>query len=116
MADEPGAERLDEFGEEEGGPVKSFLEHLEDLRWVLIKSLVAAGVAVLLCLIAGDNVVKILKRPLEKAKISYPGTNQIVTVLFSTNRLGVYTLTPSEQEAFNLGTNRFVAVRVELGT
>ena len=23
--------------EEEGGPVKSFLEHLEDLRWVLIK-------------------------------------------------------------------------------
>src|SRR6266404_3340626 len=119
MADEPGAERLDEFGGEEGGPVKSFLEHLEDLRWVLIKSLVAAGVAVLLCLIAGDNVVKILKRPLAKAKISYPGTNQVVTVLFDTNRLGVYTLSPNEQAALNLGTNRFVAVHIEpmsLGT
>jgi len=119
MADEPGAERLDEFGGEEGGPVKSFLEHLEDLRWVLIKSLVAAGVAVLLCLIAGDNVVKILKRPLAKAKISYPGTNQVVTVLFDTNRLGVYTLSPKEQAALDLGTNRFVAVHIEpmwLGT
>src|SRR5258708_5691741 len=102
MADEPGAERLDEFGEDEGGPVKSFLEHLEDLRWVLIKSLVAAGVAVLLCLIAGDNVVKILKRPLAKAKISYPGTNQVATLLFGTNRLGVYQLSPTEQAAFNL--------------
>ena len=39
MAVEPEAERLDlDPEEEEGGPVKSFLEHLEDLRWVLIKS------------------------------------------------------------------------------
>ena len=46
MADEPVAENLDEQPEEEeGGPVKSFLEHLEDLRWVLIKSCAAAGVA-----------------------------------------------------------------------
>jgi len=119
MADEPGAERLDEFGEDEGGPVKSFLEHLEDLRWVLIKSLVAAGVAILLCLIAGDKVVRILKRPLEKAKISFSGTNQVVTFLLGTNRLGVYQLSPVEQEAFDLGTNRFVGVHIQplwLGT
>src|SRR5204863_80311 len=31
--------------EQEGGPVKSFLEHLEDLRWTLIKSITAASVA-----------------------------------------------------------------------
>ena len=49
MADEPEAERP-EAEEQEGGPVKSFLEHLEDLRWVLIKSGVAAGVAMLACL------------------------------------------------------------------
>ena len=113
MADEPGAERLDELQEDEGGPVKSFLEHLEDLRWVLIKSLVALGVAMLVCLIAGDRVVGILKRPLDQAKISYPGTNQIVTVLFGTNQLGVYPFTPELQAAFQLGTNRFVAVQVE---
>jgi sec-independent protein translocase protein TatC len=112
MPDEPEAERLEDVGDEEGGPVKSFLEHLEDLRWVLIKSLVALSVAVLLCLIAGDKVVKILKWPLSRAKISYAGTNKVVTVLFATNKLGVFPLSPSDEASFNLGTNRFVAVRV----
>ena len=64
MADEPVAEHLDEQPEEEGGPVKSFLEHLEDLRWVLIKSGVAAGVAMLVCLLAGNYVVRVLEWPL----------------------------------------------------
>jgi sec-independent protein translocase protein TatC len=113
MADEPIAERPDDQAEDEGGPVKSFLEHLEDLRWVLIKSLVALSVGVLLCLIAGDRVVLILKRPLLHAKISYPGTNQIVSVLFGTNRIGVFPLAPEQQRQFELGTNRFVAVQVE---
>src|SRR5437016_1640329 len=113
MADEPTAERLDTDQEEEGGPVKSFLEHLEDLRWVLIKSLVAVGVAILVCLIGGNYVVRILQRPLEKAKASYPGTNQVVTVFFGTNELGTYPLGPAEQALLNLGTNRFVAVRIE---
>jgi sec-independent protein translocase protein TatC len=113
MADEPTAERLDIEEEEEGGPVKSFLEHLEDLRWVLIKTLVAVGVGMLICLIGANHVVDILKRPLEKAKISYPGTNQVVTVFLGTNQLGVYPLSPQEQAAFTLGTNRYVAVRIE---
>src|SRR5438093_250705 len=108
MADEPVAERLDQLEEEEGGPVKSFLEHLEDLRWVLIKTLVALSVGVLLCLIAGDHVVKILVRPLAHAKISYPGTNQVLTALFGTNRLGVFPLSADVQKALDLGTNRFV--------
>src|SRR6266436_1085505 len=113
MADEPGAERLDEHEDEEGGPVKSFLEHLEDLRWVLIKSLAATGVAFVVCLLAGNQVVQLLKRPLEKAKISYPGTNQVVTLLFGTNQVGVFPLAPEQQAALNLGTNRFVAVHIE---
>jgi Twin arginine targeting (Tat) protein translocase TatC len=113
MADEPEAERLDTHEEEEGGPVKSFLEHLEDLRWVLIKSLVALAIGVLVCLLAGNHVVEILKRPLDKAKISFPGTNQVVTVLLGTNHLGVFQLSPQEEAAFDLGTNRFVAVRME---
>src|SRR5947208_17143364 len=113
MADEPAAERPDEPAEEEGGPVKSFLEHLEDLRWVLIKSLFALSVAVLLCLSAVNHVVMILKRPLDHAKISYPGTNQILSVFFGTNRLGVFPLSQELQRAFELGTNRFVAVQIE---
>jgi len=119
MAEEPQAERPGIQEEDEGGPVKSFLEHLEDLRWVLIKSLVAVGVGMLLCLIAANHVVQILKYPLDRAKISYPGTNQVITLLFGTNQIGIYPLNPQEQAAFNLGTNRFVAVQIEpvlLGT
>jgi sec-independent protein translocase protein TatC len=120
MAEDTEAERLNaEPEEEEGGPVKSFLEHLEDLRWVLIKSVSALGVAILICLIGGNYVVEILKRPLLKAKIAYPGTNQVLTVYFSTNRIGVFGLSPQQQPGFNLGTNRFIALQLEpalLGT
>ena len=110
MAGDHESERPDEA---EGGPVKTFLEHLEDLRWVLIKSLVALGVAVLLCLLAGNYVVRIIKWPLTHASISYPGTNQIVVVSFGTNRLGAFQLTAGQQKSLNLGTNRFVSVQVE---
>jgi sec-independent protein translocase protein TatC len=116
MADESGSERVDPLEHDEGGPVKSFLEHLEDLRWVLIKSLVALGVGVLICLLAGNHVVNILKWPLSRAKISYPGTNQIVTILVGTNRFPPLTLSAAEQSAWNLGTNRFIALRLEPAT
>jgi len=113
MVEEPEAERLNTDEDDEGGPVKSFLEHLEDLRWVLIKGLAALSVAVLICLIGGNYVVDILKWPLTRATISYPGTNQVVTVLLNTNQLGVFTLSPEAQQTYRLSTNRFVAVRVE---
>jgi sec-independent protein translocase protein TatC len=117
MADDNEVERPDE--DQEGGPVKTFLEHLEDLRWVLIKSVVALSVAMLLCLIAGNFVVRVIKWPLEQAKTRYPGTNQVVTVRYGTNRLGIFQLTPEQQHSLDLGTNRFSVLTVEpviLGT
>jgi sec-independent protein translocase protein TatC len=104
----------DESEREEGGPVKSFLDHLEDLRWVLIKSLAALGIGMLLCLIAGDRVVNVLKAPLRDAKMRYPGTNQVVTVSMGTNRLGVFKLTDEQQTKYSFGTNRYVALKVDL--
>src|SRR5262245_14600237 len=97
--------------EDEGGPVKSFLEHLEDLRWTLIKSLVAVVIAMVVCLIAGDRVVAIIKRPLEKARTRFPGTNQVVTVSFGTNRVGTFHLDQRQQSMFSLGSERFVALQ-----
>jgi sec-independent protein translocase protein TatC len=110
MAGDHETERPDEA---EGGPVKTFLEHLEDFRWVLIKSVVALAVAMLLCLIAGNYVVQIVKWPLEHARMRYPGANQVVAVSYGTNHLGNFQLTPAEQRSLNLGTNRFVSVQVE---
>ncbi len=100
------------LAEDEGGPIKSFLEHLEDLRWVLIKSAVTVSIAMLLCLISGNQVVAIIKRPLEKAQVRYPGDDQIVVLLMGTNRLGTYHLDDAQREAFNLGTNRFLALQL----
>ncbi len=98
---------------DEGGPVKSFLEHLEDFRWVLVKISVALGLAMLICLVGANYVMAILKWPLSRATVSYPGTNQVVNVNFGTNQLGHFSLTPDQKKSLNLGTNRFVAVTVE---
>jgi sec-independent protein translocase protein TatC len=116
MAGDPEAERPDEA---EGGPVKTFLEHLEDFRWMLIKSIIALFLGMLVCLFAANDVVRIIKWPLTHAKIHYSGTNQVVVVSFGTNRLGNFRLTSEQQKSLHLGTNRFVAVEVEpltLGT
>jgi len=59
---------LDENGEEFGGPVKSFLEHMEDLRWVLIRCVAALGVAMVACLAGADRLVEMLAQPLGQAK------------------------------------------------
>ena len=112
MADEFESEHSENGGE--GGPVKSFIDHLEDLRWVLIKSTVTLTVAMLICLVAGNYVVDVLKWPLTRAKVSYPGTNQVVTVAFGTNKLGTFQLTADQKRSIDLGTNRFVAVE-EIG-
>ena len=79
MAHEPEEARTDY--EEDGGPVKSFLEHLEDLRWTLIKSAAAVAVGMVLCLISGDTIVRILKRPLEHSSLNLPSEAWLLFVL-----------------------------------
>jgi sec-independent protein translocase protein TatC len=56
-------------GEEGGGPVKPFLEHLEDLRWTIIKVLSAVVISMIVCLVAGNRIVELLKYPLVRAKV-----------------------------------------------
>jgi sec-independent protein translocase protein TatC len=112
MADEPAADYLGEQPEEEGGPVKSFLEHLEDLRWVLIKSCAAAGVAVLACLLGGNYLMKVLEWPLKRAPVLHAPSGQNVRVLFGTNELSTLHLQPQDPLVALVGTNR--QLRLEL--
>lgn len=111
MAGEQEPESFDETPE--GGPVKSFLEHLEDLRWVLLKSIVALFLGMLVCLLGANYVVQIIKWPLARAPQSHFGARQEVSVNFGTNHIANFFLSPSEQQRLNLGTNHFVAVEVE---
>jgi sec-independent protein translocase protein TatC len=112
MADEPVAEHPDEQPEEEGGPIKSFLEHLEDLRWVLIKIAVAAGVAMLGCLLGGNYVIRVLEWPLTRAPVRHSAKAQTVRVLFGTNQLSVLQVTTNDPLSSLVGTNP--SVRLEL--
>jgi hypothetical protein len=116
MAGDHFDEEKKRFAETEGGPVKTFLEHLEDFRWVLIKSVVALFLAMLLCLIGANHVIGIIKWPLKHASMNYPvnvwnycmgwalplkdvkpgysGANQTVVVSFGTNHVANFQLTP----------------------
>lgn len=56
--------------EDDGGPVKPFLEHLEDLRWVLIKAGAALLVSMSLCMAGAPYLIKVLTRPMDQAGIT----------------------------------------------
>jgi sec-independent protein translocase protein TatC len=116
MPTEPEVEdpRPDEELDHEGGPVKSFLDHLEDLRWVLVKSLAALGVGMLICLIAGDQVVAILKKPLRNAKARYPGTNEVWTIFWGTNVIKTLKLSDDQQAVLGSGSNRYRSWKIDL--
>jgi sec-independent protein translocase protein TatC len=117
MAQDPDELRTgatSEEEDEEGGPVKSFLEHLEDLRWVLIKTLVALGVGFIVCLVGVNQVMKVLKWPLARAEVSYPRDRRVFTFLFGTNRLAVYALPSSGPNAVPRITNQFATFHLEL--
>jgi len=73
--------------ETEGGPVKTFLEHLEDLRWMLLKSLVAITIGMLFCFVAGNRLVAFLSWPLEHARKITPIRAEL-PVLLGTNIIG----------------------------
>jgi sec-independent protein translocase protein TatC len=77
----------DEEGSE-GGPVKTFLEHLEDLRWTLIKCVSAVIISMVVCFSLLDDIIGILKAPLKQAEVMrLSGKNQ-VGLLFGNVRLG----------------------------
>src|ERR1700739_4361132 len=115
--------------EADGGPVKSFLEHLEDFRWVLIKCIVALGLGMLICLMGANYVVQILKWPTTHnvvrslaqrynwrvpwAPARHLDESQGAIVSFGTNHIGNFQISSEERNAFNLSTNHFVNVQIE---
>ena len=113
MAD-PTEEPRPDDAEEGGGPVKSFLEHLEDLRWLLVKSGAALLVGMIVCLYATDVIVAILKRPLEQSALVRAKTGPTkVLVRLGTNTLTTFDSATNRIGPVDLGTNRWAIVQVE---
>jgi sec-independent protein translocase protein TatC len=95
--------------EEFGGPVKSFLEHLEDLRWVIIKVVVAVMLGMVISLIAANHLVSFLVWPLHNADVGAGFGNRPLPMVLGTNSIARL---PREQAAELFGTNRLSAVRL----
>ncbi len=55
-------------GERFGGPIKPFLDHLEDLRWTIMKVVIAVVIGMLIALIGSPYIVKFLTFPLNSAQ------------------------------------------------
>ncbi|MCX8156453.1 MAG: twin-arginine translocase subunit TatC [Verrucomicrobiae bacterium] len=89
----------DEEDEEGGGPVKPFLEHLEDLRWTLVKSVSAVVIGMIVCLVASNYLVAFLMWPLKLSEKFFQRNRTDVAVVAGTN-----VLTRVQLEEFG-GTN-----------
>jgi sec-independent protein translocase protein TatC len=94
----------------EGGPVKSFLEHLEDLRWMLVKCISTIVVGIIICLLAGKYLVAFMVWPLQNVTRFFEPETTLVPVLLGTNSIGTV-----DWQELNVGideTNRITAVRL----
>ncbi|MGB0579552.1 MAG: twin-arginine translocase subunit TatC [Limisphaerales bacterium] len=66
---------------EDFGPVKPFLDHLEDLRWLLIRCFIALVISMLLCLTAADQIIGAVMEPLEQIRQSQTDENTSVPTI-----------------------------------
>jgi sec-independent protein translocase protein TatC len=102
--------------DEGGGAIKTFLEHLEDLRWVLIKSAAAILIGMLLCLFNTNRLMGFLQWPLDRAQGRHifflpDSTNQMVTFQFGSLRLPPVNLGTNHVGALDFGTNQHITIQ-----
>jgi sec-independent protein translocase protein TatC len=99
--------------EGEGGPVKSFLEHLEDFRWLVIKSGAALMVCLIICLYAVPQIVTILKWPLSRAALVRVHDERKALVRFDTNTVATLELLTNRIGGLDLGSNWFTVLQID---
>jgi len=112
MGDSPNEPPPEEF-EEGGGPVKGFLEHLEDLRWLLVKSGAALLVALIVCLYAVPQIVAILKRPLNHAALVRVNNEYRAVIRLGDTTLTTLALTTNRIGGLDLGSNWCSVIQLE---
>lgn len=102
----------DKPDEEEGygGPIKGFIDHLEDLRWMLVKCVAALLVSAVVCLVAGNLIVSVLLYPLKKANEITVGENPpMVQLTLGTNEMWMPVSTNHFFKPINMGTNKVLS-------
>jgi sec-independent protein translocase protein TatC len=77
---------------EEGGARKSFMEHLQDLRSALVRSVIAIGAALIICLFLDSTLVGILMQPLNRMHM-FEKPVPTVAIRIGATTLGPYPVT-----------------------
>ncbi len=76
-------------------PKKSFWAHLNDLRTALVRSAIAIGLAVVVCLLLSDRLVAILEYPLTRID-QFESPRPTVSFQVGSTQLGPYPVTPEQ--------------------
>ncbi len=107
---EPPPEDIEDDG---GGPVKGFLEHLEDLRWLIIKAGAALLVGFFVAFYATPEIVTVLKWPLKQAAlVRVNSTDHRTQIRLGTNTIATLDLTTNQVAGLDLGTNWFSIIQL----
>ena len=95
----------------EGGPRKSFWEHVQDLRTALIRSAIAIAVAVMVCLLLDVQIVAVLEYPLHRMHL-FEKPKPTVTLLLGSTKLGPFEVSHEQFAAMPPGTAPHVVFQV----
>jgi len=99
--------------EEDQGARKSFWDHVQDLRTAIVRSVIAIGIAIMICLLITPQIVAILERPLKHMRM-FEHPKPTVTLEIGKARFGPFEVTKEEfpalpegaspQAVFHIGT------------
>jgi sec-independent protein translocase protein TatC len=95
----------------EGGARKSFWEHVQDLRTALIRSVLAIGIAIMICLLITPQIVAVLERPLRKMHM-FDTPKPSVTLAIGKQVFGPFDVTREEFPALPPGAAPHAVYRI----
>jgi sec-independent protein translocase protein TatC len=97
--------------DEEPGARKSFWEHVQDLRTALIRSAIAIGAAIMICLLLTPQIVAILENPIRRIRM-FEKPRSTVTLELGSEKLGPFEVSRDQFPALPEGAAPHAAFRV----
>lgn len=96
---------------EDPGTKKSFWDHLRDLRTALVRSSIAIGLALVLCLLVADKLVLLLEYPLQRINV-FEKARPMVTFKIGGTQIGPYEVTPEQFAGLPAGDAPMVTYQI----
>ena len=96
---------------DEGGPRKSFWDHVKDLRNVLIKCVIVVAIALLGCLFLVQKIATVLEYPITRMNL-LDKASPTVTLLVGSTRLGPYEVSPKDFPGIKKGETSQLVFRM----